>query len=407
MTTTALIDPTAIAAASDLASRIAATEFVPTSLRNRPEAVVACVLKGAELGIGPMQALATIDVIEGRPAIRAELMRALILRAGHDVWPEEVTNTRATVCGRRVGEERTVKATWTLDDAKQANLAGRPNWQRYPRAMLFARATAELARQLFADVLGGIPAVEELDEDGTITVLPGSGPDAAPAQTPAQRRRLSRSPAPAPPTVIDSPAAGTAQGAPEPATPTPDPSPAPAAPQGPPQRAVVNGLPNPGGTQPAPAEGDPETLGSHAQKIAMQARELGLERADVINASTGGRKRSARALTDGEGQSVLELLRNLKLGTITLSEEDDQGVVHVLDVEPPPPLDIDLDAVRQRLADLLPRVPKDRRRELVVAAGWQSGEAVASLLGRLDQDALVQLLEVTEQALGDDDGEPA
>jgi len=193
MTTTALIDPTAIAAASDLASRIAATEFVPTSLRNRPEAVVACVLKGAELGIGPMQALATIDVIEGRPAIRAELMRALILRAGHDVWPEEVTNTRATVCGRRVGEERTVKATWTLDDAKQANLAGRPNWQRYPRAMLFARATAELARQLFADVLGGIPAVEELDEDGTITVLPGSGPDAAPAQTPAQRRRLSRS----------------------------------------------------------------------------------------------------------------------------------------------------------------------------------------------------------------------
>lgn len=177
----------------DLAAKIARTEFVPGSLRGKPEAVLACMLTGHELGIGPMQALAKIHVIDGRPAMAAELMRAVILAAGHEVWIEESSSTRVTVGGMRVGSTRETKVTWTLDDAKKADLAGRQNWRKYPRAMLLARATAELARAIFPDVLAGISyTVEEL-EDGELAAPEDVHPvaDAAPP-APAVKKAVAK-----------------------------------------------------------------------------------------------------------------------------------------------------------------------------------------------------------------------
>jgi len=151
-------------AAAELAKQVANTEFVPKSLRGNPAAIAACVLYGDELGIGPMQALAKIAVIEGKPSLSAEAQRALILAAGHDLWVVESSNTKVTVAGRRSNSDHVSTITWTLDDAKRAGLAGRQNWRTYPRQMLMARATAELARLIFADAVGGLLATEELEE---------------------------------------------------------------------------------------------------------------------------------------------------------------------------------------------------------------------------------------------------
>ena len=138
-----------------LAERIAQTDFVPPALRGKPEAVLACILAGHEAGVSPMQALAKIHVIEGRPAMSAELMRAIVLRAGHEIWLEESSSTKAVACGKRAGGTRTSRVEWTMDDAKRAQLDQRQNWRKFPRAMLAARATAELCRSLFPDVLDG------------------------------------------------------------------------------------------------------------------------------------------------------------------------------------------------------------------------------------------------------------
>lgn len=186
--------------AAALANQVAGTGFVPRALQGNPAGVVAAILYGDELGLGPMQSLAKISVIEGKPSLSAEAQRALILAAGHELWIEEATITKVTVSGRRAGSERTSSVTWTLDDAKRANLAGKANWRLYPRQMLTARATADLARAIFADVIGGLAATEELEDVDPFDVV---GPVAeAPSSTTGtkrRRRRTTKAEAEAPP----------------------------------------------------------------------------------------------------------------------------------------------------------------------------------------------------------------
>lgn len=179
-----LLDP------AEIANRIGGTDFVPKALRNNPAAITAALLYGAEVGLGRMQSLAKIAVIDGRPSLAAEAQRALILANGHDLWIEESTNTRCTIAGRRRGSEMTSRVTWTLDDAKRAKIAGKSNWQAYPRQMLLARASAELARSVFADVIGGLSATEEVED--VVDVAATSPPELEGAESKSATRRRPR-----------------------------------------------------------------------------------------------------------------------------------------------------------------------------------------------------------------------
>lgn len=148
-------------AAMRLAGRIHSTPFVPKPLRGDPHSVLACILTGQELGLGPMQSLRMVNVIEGRPAASAELMRALVNRAGHRVDVVEARQDLVTLSGVRKDTGARATVTWTLADAQRAKLTGNPAWGKYPRSMLLARATSELCRMLFADVIGGLYTPEE------------------------------------------------------------------------------------------------------------------------------------------------------------------------------------------------------------------------------------------------------
>lgn len=206
--------------AAGLAEQIARTDFAPAGLRGKPDAVMAAMLQGHELGIGPMASLAEISVINGRPCISAKLMRALVQRAGHDLWFEAKSNTKVTICGRRKDwpEDRTAKVTWTMDDAKAAGLSGGQNYRKYPRAMLAARATGELCRDNFADVLGGLSYTPEELSDGDLVadgdLIVETRADVAPDAAPTTTRRAKRAPA--------------KKAAARKATPAPTPAPAPA-----------------------------------------------------------------------------------------------------------------------------------------------------------------------------------
>lgn len=153
--------PATWVAAMRLASRIHNTPFVPATMRGKPEVVLACVLYGEEIGLGPMQSLNSIHVIDGRPAAAPELMRALVARAGHKITVDAADTDKVTLTGTRKDTGATATVTWSMADAQRAKLAGRGAWSTYPRAMLLARATSELCRMLFPDVVAGLSYTPE------------------------------------------------------------------------------------------------------------------------------------------------------------------------------------------------------------------------------------------------------
>ena len=186
--------------AAELAVQIAETEFVPAEMRHRAEAIAACILFGAELGIGPMVAFAKIDIIKGRPAPKAELGRALALGAGHDLWVDETTNTRVVVCGKRRNSTHVFRVAWTMDDARRAGIAGNPAYAKYPRQMLLARASAELVRSMCPEVLGGITLFSEEAVDIDEADLPVVAAATVPAKAavgPSKTSKRSRAAKPA------------------------------------------------------------------------------------------------------------------------------------------------------------------------------------------------------------------
>jgi hypothetical protein len=136
------------------------TEFVPRAYRGKPHEIYACVLTGKSLGLDPLTSLRQIYIVDGKPTMSAELMVALVRRAGHSITGE-TSSEKAVVRGRRAdnGDEHTV--TFTVEDAKNAGLLDKTNWQRYRPQMLWARAATGLCRQLFADVLAGVSYTPE------------------------------------------------------------------------------------------------------------------------------------------------------------------------------------------------------------------------------------------------------
>lgn len=71
---------------------IADTEMVPKGLRGNPPAMLAAIYLGRELGLGPMQAMNMIDVIDAKPSLSAELQTARIREAGHSMLCVELSD---------------------------------------------------------------------------------------------------------------------------------------------------------------------------------------------------------------------------------------------------------------------------------------------------------------------------
>jgi hypothetical protein len=173
---------------ASVAVKLVQTSFVPQSYSGKPAEATAAILTGQEIGLKPMAALRSIDIIQGVPAMRAIALRALVQSNGHEIWVAESTRTRAVVKGRRKGSDIVETSTWDTDRAREMSLLGKANWKSQPIAMLLARATSECARLIAADVLLGVPySIEELqDQDAE----PTDAPRKAPASRTAKRQPL-------------------------------------------------------------------------------------------------------------------------------------------------------------------------------------------------------------------------
>lgn len=160
------LEPGAWHAMREQAKAIVASGFLPKAI-NTPEKALTLMLAGRELGLGPMQSIRSLYVVDGKPVMSADLMAALVHRKlpGAILRVAESGDTECTVEAARPGSQVTLFA-FSLDDAKRADLLGKDNWKKYPRAMLRARCLAEAVRATFPDCLMG---VYDPDELGAVT----------------------------------------------------------------------------------------------------------------------------------------------------------------------------------------------------------------------------------------------
>jgi hypothetical protein len=147
--------------AYDMATKLAATSFVPQSLRGKPGDIAAAILAGSELGLKPMATLKSIDIIQGTPALRAHAMRAVIQKQGHKIELVESRDDYCKMRGRRKGEETWQEVEWDIPRARLLGLLNKDQWKKQPKAMLVARATGELCRLIASDALHGMAYVSE------------------------------------------------------------------------------------------------------------------------------------------------------------------------------------------------------------------------------------------------------
>ncbi len=132
-----------------------------------PEEALVRLMTGRSLGIPTFIALQHVYDVEGRPSLSAKLKVALCLRHPDCIYFDHVESdeTHATYRTKRRGREEQ-KRTFTIEDAKRAGLVKpESNWAKWPRRMLQARASGELADIVFPDAVMGMPSVEEaIDE---------------------------------------------------------------------------------------------------------------------------------------------------------------------------------------------------------------------------------------------------
>lgn len=191
---------------ADYIARLAPSTILPTAYRGNAANAFVAAETGAALGLEPLQALASIAVINGRATLSSDLMAAVIRRAGHTLRivensPESVTATLIRA------DDKTFKfeVTWDKDKAVKAGLWGQKGpWKQYPTQMLRARAITEVARQGASEALMGMIYAPEdfgatINDTGDVIEAEIVNEQPAPPTNPAPARKAAKKPAqPAP-----------------------------------------------------------------------------------------------------------------------------------------------------------------------------------------------------------------
>lgn len=161
-----------------------------------PGKVLAVTEVARMLGFHPLAGLMGVYIIEGKPSLSAAIMSAKIRTAGHRLRvgttgrAEDLSLIGWATLTRSDDPDFEYRVEWSLYDAFRAGLgkivggkwdATKDNWRKYPRAMLKARAIAEVIREAAEDELMGAAYLpDELgantDEDGAPVDAPTTAP---------------------------------------------------------------------------------------------------------------------------------------------------------------------------------------------------------------------------------------
>lgn len=163
---------------------VAQSSLIPAEYRGKPADIVWAMDIGDALGVPYTQVMQSMVVARGKMTMSADLMGAVVRRAGHKLRLREDGDSVTADLIRADDPDYTFTVTWDRAKAQAAGLWGsRGPWQQYPRQMLRARAITEVCRQGASDALAGTVYTPEELEAAPVQNAP---------QKPAQRSQEDR-----------------------------------------------------------------------------------------------------------------------------------------------------------------------------------------------------------------------
>lgn len=128
-------------------------------MQTREQALSLMMISQAE-GRHPALAARDYDIIQGRPAKKAEAMMRDFLSSGGRVEWHKLTDNEADATFSHA-QGGTVRISWTMERAVKAGLAGKENYKKFPRQMLRSRVTSEGVRTVWPMATSGMYVPEE------------------------------------------------------------------------------------------------------------------------------------------------------------------------------------------------------------------------------------------------------
>lgn len=101
-------------------TQLAKSELVPKALRGKPDNVFALALYGEQYDLSAVHAVQRIYIIEGTFDPKADVVQGVIMRAGHEVSWDEISDTICRVSIRRAGSDRWQPFSYTIEQARKA-----------------------------------------------------------------------------------------------------------------------------------------------------------------------------------------------------------------------------------------------------------------------------------------------
>jgi len=148
-----------------VAEMLAKSSLVPKAYQGQPANVLVAMAYGESFGMQPLQAMQSVAVVNGMPGLYGDGLLAVCRSCSDWEWMQEAVDGETAICTAKRRNEPEVTATFSVQDAKRAQLWGKQGpWTQYPMRMLAMRARAFALRNLYADVLRGMGSAEELQD---------------------------------------------------------------------------------------------------------------------------------------------------------------------------------------------------------------------------------------------------
>jgi hypothetical protein len=164
-TTTFDLSPRTFEQALTFADYLADSDLVPKDFKGRPGNCLIAMQWGAELGLKPLQAMQNLAIINGRPSLWGDAVIALVRASPLCEFVLESDDGNTATCRVKRRGEPEQSRTFSMADAEKAGLKGKSGpWTQYPQRMRQMRARAFALRDVFPDVLRGLPVAEELQD---------------------------------------------------------------------------------------------------------------------------------------------------------------------------------------------------------------------------------------------------